>query len=400
MRLSLTLGILCLFATAEIQASEEFFISYWWGPEPTEQSLGLAAEANFTVAMAGGGRATLDLARKQGLQVLLQDPRIMAKAPDDAAFEANLDAVLADFAAHPALWGYYVTDEPNAAAFPKLAAICKHLSDRDPKHIPFINLFPTYANQQQLGTPTYQEHVSAFMKTVAPKILSYDHYALMQNGERPGYFENLEVIRRAGLEHRTPFNYILLSVPHFSYRDPTEADLRWQVNTALAYGARGIMYFTYVSPPETESFKGWGEGIVTWEGKPTRKFDEVKRINAELKALGPILMSLTSTAVYHSAPVPGGATPLPEGDLVAKMEGGQLVIGHFKNDSGDRYCMFVNRSPRDPADVKITFSRKIQLSEIDRNSGSSRPTETDQQGSTTVWESHFLPGQGRLIKID
>lgn len=400
MRISLALGILLMAATVPARAADEFFISYWWGPEPTEQSLALAAEANFTVAMAGGGRATLDLAGKQGLKVLLQDPRIMAKSPGDDAFKTNLDAVAADFADHPALWGYYVTDEPNASAFPDLAAICKHLSDRDPKHIPFINLFPTYASPQQLGTPTYREHVSAFMQTVAPRILSYDHYAIMQSGERPDYFENMEIIRRAGLEYRTPFNYILLAVPHFSYRDPTEADLRWQVNTALAYGAKGIMYFTYISPPETDSFKSWGEGIVTWEGKPTRKFDEVKRINAEIKTLGPTLMSLTSTAVYHSAPLPRGAGGLPEDDLVAKVEGGQLVVGHFKDEKGSRYAMFVNRDPHGPADVTIAFSQKVQLAEINRKSGAPQPIETAQREQATVWDTHFAPGQGRLVKID
>ena len=27
-------------------------------------------------------------------------------------------------------------------------------------------------------------------------------------------------------------------------RDPTEAQIRWQVFTSLAYGAKGVLYFT------------------------------------------------------------------------------------------------------------------------------------------------------------
>ena len=118
------------------------------------------------------------------------------------------------------------------------------------------------------------------------------------------YFENLEIIRRAGLKYDTPFVYVLLSVPHFSYRDPSEEDLRWQVFTALAYGARGIVYFTYVSPPETKDYEGWGEAIVTTDGQPTRKYAQVRQVNAEVKTLGATLLTLKSTGVYHTAPVP------------------------------------------------------------------------------------------------
>ena len=30
---------------------------------------------------------------------------------------------------------------------------------------------------------------------------------------------------------------------------PTEAQLRWQAMTSLAYGSKGLFYFTFHSPP-------------------------------------------------------------------------------------------------------------------------------------------------------
>ena len=46
---------------------------------------------------------------------------------------------------------YYITDEPGAAAFAGLGRLVAYLRERDPGHLAYINLFPTYANEQQLG---------------------------------------------------------------------------------------------------------------------------------------------------------------------------------------------------------------------------------------------------------
>ena len=42
-----------------------------------------------------------------------------------------------------------------------------------------------------------------------------------------------------------PAENIVLSVAHFSYREPNAADLRFEAYTTLAYGGRGLSYFTY-----------------------------------------------------------------------------------------------------------------------------------------------------------
>lgn len=397
--LLLVVGLLFV-APAAVDATDDFLISYWWGPPATDQSMKLIADANFNVAVCDEGRQALDLAEKHGLKVLVNDPRIMAKRANDAGFADGLAAVAKEYRDHPALWGYFITDEPNASQFENLAAIHRELLKHDAGRVPFINLFPTYASPQQLGTDTYEQHVDAFMRTVKPKVLSYDHYALMQNGIRQDYFENLEIIRRAGLKYNTPFVYVLLSVPHFSYRDPSESDLRWQINTSLAYGAQGIVYFTYVSPPETKDFEGWGEAIVTWDGKPTPRYDQVKRINAEVRTLGKVLTTLTSTAVYHTQPVPQGATGLPATDLIAGVTGGELVIGHFRNTQGRRYILFANRNPQADTDVSITFSTRVKLSEVRPDSGALQPLETTGTDTVTTWQTRFSAGQGRLIAID
>ena len=399
MRILYTSLAFLLALTSSSQGAEEFLISYWYGPQPDDARFAEIAEANFNVAMSTGGRKALDIAQQNGLKVMLQDPRIGAKNFRDEGFGQGLDAVVDEFADHPALWGYYVTDEPNASQFEHLGAVNRYLLKKDPKHIPFINLFPTYASQEQLGNPTYEEHVSGFLQIVKPRLLSYDHYALVGDGIRDDFFENLEIIRRQALKHRVPFNYILLSIPHFGYRDPSEADLRWQVNTALAYGARGIMYFTYNSVPDPQPSQGWGDAIIDRQGRRTPRYEQVKQINGELKRLGPTLMRLTSTAVYHTPPLPREAVEIPQGDPLVRIDGGQFVIGYFRSQDGRRYAMVVNRSPHEAAEATIVLADKVSLEHIDRTTGNTHPVTLLKQDSRSIWKVHFNPGQGRLVGI-
>ncbi|MDO4559105.1 MAG: hypothetical protein Q4C47_09075 [Planctomycetia bacterium] len=349
----------------------EFFISYWWGPNPTDASFRQIAEGGFTVAQAGGGRRTLDLAQKYGLKVVMEDPRLLAKEPDDPGFHENLDAVVADFADHPALWGYHLIDEPGTSAFPKLAAINQYLLHKDPEHVPYMNLFPTYAAPHQLGTASqqmgaesYGEYVRRFVDEVKPVFLSYDHYSMFRDGtRREDFYENFEIIRRESLRAGIPFNFILLSCPHFNYRNPDEAELWWQVNSALVYGAHGVQYFTYLTPPEDDpGFEGWHDAITTYEGEPLRKYGEIRGINADVRSRAEELLNLRSLGVYHTDPLPAGTSPLsaqPESQrIIAKVRGeAELVIGVFRDVRTDTLrLMIVNRSETRPCEAGIALT--------------------------------------------
>lgn len=398
--------LLAIAPAAPARAKDAFFISHWCGPtEFTQERIAEVAEANFTVAMISAGspeanRAALDLCAANGIGAVVIDSRIMAKDHRrDKDFEENLDGVVADYAGHPALWGYFVTDEPNSGAFKQLAAVSKYLLKKDSHHVPYINLFPTYATPRQLGSAIYEHHVDEYMRVVRPRLLSYDHYALLAETERGDYFENLEIIRRMGIKHRTPFNFVLQAIPHGPYRDPYEADLRWQVCTALAYGAKGIMYFTYTTPPPDPTWQ-WRDGIIDQHGRRNRKYDEVKRINAELLRLGPTLLRLRSTAVYHTEPVPHAATGLPDAGLIARIDGGEFVVGQFVSDGGGLYAMFVNRSMRRAARAAIAFSQRVRLAEVSPATGRPRSLPAREEGAGSVWQARFGPGEGRLVRIE
>jgi len=189
---------------------------------------------------------------------------------------------------------------------------------------------------------------------VKPKLLCYDHYALFEGVERDGYFANMETIRRSALKYDAAMGFILQCTPHGTYRDPSETDLRWQVNTALAYGCRAILYFTYFTP--TDPAANFHNGILDPSGKRTVHYDMAKKINGELKALIPTLVQLKSTGVFHTGPVPSGCVALPADAPVQVRAGGPVMIGMFQHNDGSQWAIIVNRDLRKASPLVLSFA--------------------------------------------
>jgi hypothetical protein len=103
--------------------SSDFIVSYWCGPPAGgnyDAQYAEVAECKFTHAMYPNNgaspeqnKAILDACEKHGLKYIPYDGRVLAHGPDDPQFAANLDAMIAPYANHPALAGYFIVDEPG-----------------------------------------------------------------------------------------------------------------------------------------------------------------------------------------------------------------------------------------------------------------------------------------------
>ncbi|RIK76585.1 MAG: hypothetical protein DCC67_13720 [Planctomycetota bacterium] len=193
--------------------------------------------------------AALDNCHAAGLKAIVSDVRTSGydwTNVDAAQARRQVTEVVELVKHHPAVYGYYLRDEPTSALFPGLAKVAEAVKELHPGAWPYINLFPNYADMGQLGAADYDAYLEKFIAECKPTILSYDHYAPFEGGGlREGYFANLEAVRRAGLRHGLPIWNIVLAAAHFNYRESSPADLRFQAYTSLAYGVRGIGYFKY-----------------------------------------------------------------------------------------------------------------------------------------------------------
>jgi len=129
--------------------------------------------------------AALDNCKAAGLLAIVSDNRLSNydwTKVDPAKARENVTAVIKEVRNHPAVYGYYLRDEPPANYFKGLATVSDVIKELHPGTWPYINLFPNYAEPWQLATPDYAAYLDQFIKTCKPTILSYDHYALYQGG--------------------------------------------------------------------------------------------------------------------------------------------------------------------------------------------------------------------------
>jgi hypothetical protein len=335
-----------------VLGGEQFITSYWYGPPPkftTLERYREIKEANFNVVFPAGGTMTvgenrrlLDICTELGLKAVIADARMPTALKGDA--RARLDAIVHDYADHPALLAYYVIDEPSAGAFADLGEVVAYLKQHDPEHPGYINLFPTYATPgAQLGAETYEKYVAQFVQTVRPFVISYDHYPFIQQGDRPDFFQNLAIVRNASIKSGLPFWNIVLCVQHYEYRALTEPELRFQAMQTLAFGGRGLLWYTYWYPGEPNPTVK--HAMINYDGSRDPHYEMIKRINADAIAMGNELLEVKSWATFHAG---DGATLQPPAQTPITSHGpGMVTIGIFKHAQGRTLAIVANRNYRD-----------------------------------------------------
>jgi len=273
--------------------------------------------------------------------------------PDESenpAWLAKLDALIEKVKDHPAMYAYHVHDEPSTAVFPGLGKMVAYVRERDPKHMMYINLFPTYASAVALGTSgdtvtAYKEYLRRFIDEVKPDLISYDHYHFQATNDGGGYFLNLALVREATLNHDLPFLNVVQALSHGpSQRAPNGDEGRFLAFTTLAYGGQGICQFVYNT---------WS-GAIHWGGieNPDRSLTPLgkaaQQFHPEFVAVGEVLQPLTSLGVYHLGVIPPGAAGLPADAVftvdppIAADNARGILLGYFGTTNHASHVLVVN----------------------------------------------------------
>ncbi|MBR4959481.1 MAG: beta-galactosidase [Clostridia bacterium] len=184
------------------------------------------------------------------------------------------------------VWGHLIKDEPNVTMYEDLKTMKDIYMAAHPGKVAYVNLFPNYANADQMKVETYQEYVDRFFEVFQPEYASVDIYPLnVGNKIINGYFENLDVFSTACRENKVPFGVYIQTVSFAaSKRTPVEQEMRWQAYNALAFGATNIEYFTYRTPDSsTEEFKN---ALIARDNTKTERWYGAQQVNGELAAMG------------------------------------------------------------------------------------------------------------------
>jgi hypothetical protein len=384
--------------------AQQFALMTWdYVPTQDDQLRGMK-EVGMNIA---GMCTASDLPRVKvmGMRCLLDEPVLrgydLAHLPSDEQMTRDIAAIAKRYGSDPTVMGFYLHDEPQTAQMPALGRIVRLLRAAMPDKLPFVNLFPYREGQSEWYT-NYEDYVRAVVDTVKSPIISYDNYSLTQAGMGDEFFINLELVRKVAQEKKLPFWSCIQSVAHFGYQVPSDATLHLQVYSALAYGARGIEYFTYFTPQRGN----YRMGAVDQFGRRTSTWEAVRRINAEIHALAPTLMRLHNIGVYHYPESPKFSQGLFSSKLVRFIHmvkdedqyvpppvAARFVVGEFEDDQGNAFLMIVNKDLTYSFKFEIDFKRPVsRIQRINPYTGNPEPFDGEQN-----W---LAPGGGILLQLN
>ncbi len=266
------------------------------------------------------------------------------------------------------VWGHLLKDEPNVTMYNDLKTMQDIYAAAHPGKVPYVNLFPNYANADQMKVETYQEYVDLFFDTLNPGYASFDTYPLnVGNKIIDNYFVNLDVFSTACRENNVPFAVYIQTVSFAtSKRTPIEPEMRWQAYNALAFGASNIEYFTYRTPnSSTENFKN---ALIDRDNQKTERWYGAQNVNRELAAMGDAFMQYRHLGCWgvnmQNAPKYFYFDNQYDGfDAIGKItvtDDNALLMGAFEAKEGDGHA-FICVNTADPGTGSKTITITMTL---------------------------------------
>lgn len=352
----------------------------------------------------------------RGMKLILCDPRCNARWEDrdgtlvvPEGYAEGVRAAVAEFGDEPALLGFHIGDEPDAAMKDAFFE-CERIQREIAPHLhPFANLLPHFPGiEERAGTDTWPNYLDEFCRESSADILCYDCYAQMNPGLSgwEDYYRNLRLYREAMLRNGVPFWNTVLSVGHFNYRCPSYDDIRWQFNTTVASGAHGLLWFFYYMRQPHCNYR---LAPIDEHWNRTETFESVRRVQKSFhRFYGDLFSRLVVTRVTFSPePFGGGARFTPNGIVSAfAPETAPVLLSEFVDAEGRRYVMLVNNSTTENTRVSITFPGEDARAfswdwngrEYEGGAYGQLGTTRDERGLTI---DHFLaPGQEAVYRVD
>lgn len=358
------------------------FASFGWvSPPPsfaTASGIAQVAATGFDLMLPylnDSGRvadnlARCDLAAANGMRCLVWDQRFgrfEGLDPRSAEGGAWLDSIVATYRDRPGFGGYYLGDEPPPEKFPLLAVLFAELRRRDPAHPAWNDLLGAWRG----GWQQWPAYVRSYLDLMHAPVLCYNQYDFQIGGDRQLFVRQLAAAANLADEYGIPFWVITLVIQHLQYRALTDGEVRWQGSMALAYGARGVGYFTYWTP-QANPLLNWHYGLIDTAGSPTHWYALVSDFNPRLVAAGRVVARLARLWTAHAGSVPPGAAAFAPQAWLAGVTG-RAALGAFADSAGGRYLVVANSDSLASRDVALELPGASHIERLSDDGGAWLP---------------------------
>ena len=205
-------------------------------------------------------------------------PGSMAKAQPLSMYEDSARK----FRDHPAIWGMDMGDEPSAPDFEHCGKIMRRMQEMFPNQFIYLNIMPCYASaadntdeiaKSQLGATSYQSYLDTYCRYVPSDYICYDYYTYASLPYQ--FYDNLTMVSKA-CKKTDRSHWIVLQVNSSRPELWLSANqLRYQANTAMAYGVETIIWACYTAG-------WWYNQVLDTLGHKTQQYDKLRQVNSEI----------------------------------------------------------------------------------------------------------------------
>ena len=358
----------------------------------------------------------LELGEKHNVGICVTDS-VITHTPTGSVKDVNTVAEgIAAYCDYPAFCGMYVVDEPGTTYFKPTSNQHRDISTwatafqalNELGIFGSGNLFPNYNEEE---TELYKQYVEEYLESCSPKVLSTDYYLWDLEDPKPGYFANMDIIRHYANEYKIPFWWYIQAGGQWNDAStrfdseelyPHEGQMHWNVNTALACGAKGLEYFTLIQPvhfsyAKSTPFDFQRNGILGAWGNKTQWWYYAQNINKQVAAVDEVLMNSVNKGVIvtgeEAIADTEGLEMVIKGTSWRELQSveGNTIIGCF-NYNGKTALYVVN--------YEEEYAQKITLNLQDKYNVSVTQSAAVSRVNTDTLKLDLKAGEAALVVFD
>ena len=277
--------------------------------------------------------------------------------------------------------GVFIADEPWWGEQDEHKAIdaCKEYVDLVRSETPEFWTFIALLGVHDRYAKGYEE-LRDYVDTVKPDFLLYNVYSqlLAEDFEKEqgiiNFYYQLYVYTQMAKEKNLPLWASLMVTSCWSFRTPTQSELRWQLNVCAAHGVKGFVWYHLQENCYNPS-EGSGICPIDGFGEKTPMYDALKHENLSFRvSVADKLEGYELVEVYHYLIRYSGfkAFEFADDEVIEDVRSAynrHLIISRFKSKDGKTRVMITNGSQDKNGNFRIKFKGKYAKYDVSDESG-------------------------------
>lgn len=345
----------------------------------------------------------LALADKYGISMYIPYKEIMnldSVNTVNVATAEEMATALAPLLQYKRFAGLYGRDEPSANLYPYIKQAVSNykeamttLGESATAVGVYLNLFPQVSGTTLSGDPnspiTYEQYLNGFFDC-DPFCVMFDMYPIvgLENTVSGNWLNYLGMMNNKSKEQGLAWQGYAQTGGNFAdvpgaHRVANKNELFYDVNTMLAFGAKGISYFPACFPTsyvmDTPEDEINDNSLINKYGSTTPRYYYAQEINANIKVMSPYLMNSAHMGVILNGDgvcAYSGSDKLNAFRQLKGVSGDPSLIGCFDYKGGTALLVVNNTLDVHRGEIKLSFDDNYEYTVIQRGTDNNVIAET------------------------